>query len=278
MPEGDTIHRTARTLGRIWTNATIERSAGSVAFAASLSGVRTRNVQARGKHLLIHLEDGSAIHSHMGMEGSWHVYRPGEAWRKPAFAAALHLTRPEIETVCFSPSVMELLGPMRLRQHPQLSRLGPDLLGESFDIDEALQRLLADPSLPLGVALMDQRRVAGIGNVYKSELCFIHRLDPFSPIGAFSTSTLAELLLYARELMQLNMHEVARTTRTRATAPATRMVLGDPRRGRHWVYERSGRDCYVCHTRIRVRRQSELGRTTYFCPRCQAGSDDERRR
>lgn len=193
----------------------------------------------------------------MGMTGSWHVYHPGQPWRKPERYAALVLAINRLEVVCFSPRLLELLTADQLRRHPHLQRLGPDLLDPQFDAAAAVARLRSRNGVPLGEAVMNQRLVAGIGNIYKSEVLFIMGFDPFSPVGCYSDEELAAMLSKARYLLRRNSGGPNRTTRFGSDA------------GRMWVYGRSGQPCPKCGATIRLRRQGEAGRTTCWCPECQ---------
>jgi endonuclease-8 len=259
MPEGDTIFRSATTLrpameGRVIDDAQIR----DCQFECNrIVGRTVTSVEARGKHLLMHLDDAAAIHSHMGMTGSWHIYRPGEPWRKPAHYAALQLAINSLEVVCFSPKQLELLTGDQLRRHPHLTRLGPDLLGAEFDMDAALARFRAKNHLPLGEAVMNQTLVCGIGNIYKAETLFIMGFDPFAPVERYTDDELTRMLAKARYLLQRNRHGSNRTTRVGSDA------------GRMWVYNRSGTPCPKCGATILLRRQGDQGRTTCWCPECQ---------
>ena len=221
-------------------------------------GAVVASVEPRGKHLLIGFDNGLTLRSHLRMRGSWHRYRPGEAWRLPRSQANAILETPEAVAVAFNTPTLELLTDADLRRSRPLRELGPDLLGKTFDSDEALRRLRERDSVELGEALLDQRAVAGIGNVVKSETCFIERLDPWKPVGACSDEQLRSALMTARRLLQANVQGGARVT------------TGMRGRGRElWVYGRAGRPCRRCGTRIETRRQGELARSTYWCPRCQ---------
>ncbi|MAT68811.1 MAG: hypothetical protein CMJ58_04740 [Planctomycetaceae bacterium] len=265
MPEGDTIYRSAVQLRKALDGRTVDdarvwdRLRGSK--LAHLAGRTIAGVEARGKHLLMHLADGGAIHSHMGMTGSWHLYPQGEPWQKPAKNAALVLTVGNVLAVCFTPKTLEYLSPDALRRHVHLNNLGPDLLAGEFAMTEALARLRTAPTTPLGEAVMNQRLVSGIGNVYKSEVLFLRQLDPFAPVAAFNQEELQAMLAEARRHMLRNLDGRPRTTRV---GPG----------GRLWVYGRRGKPCFKCNSAIEMRRQGEAGRSTYWCPACQPPRGD----
>jgi endonuclease-8 len=263
MPEGDTIHRAATRLRAVLAGQAIER-AGSRwlgAAVASLIGRTVSTVEARGKHLLMPFDDGRVLHSHMGMTGSWHIYRPGEAWQKPAHRAAISLQCELVCVVCFTPKVLELLTAAALRRHDYLASLGPDLLAGLPTSSEVLARFRQCNNLPIGQVVLNQTVVSGIGNVYKSEVLFHLRLHPQTLVGALSDEQLLELTALARNLMEKNLDGRPRTTRH---------ALGG---SRYWVYGRSGEPCYRCGTTIKLIRQGDAGRTTYFCPACQIAAE-----
>jgi len=261
MPEGDTIYRTAVRLRAVLEGRRIETARGREAALAaeSLSGTEVASIEARGKHLLIHLGDGRALHTHLGMHGAWHIYQPGEPWRKPERRAGIVLETGGTVAVCFNPKTLELLTPDRLRRHEHLRRLGPDLLARRFDAPEALRRFRVHNPTPIGEALMNQSIVCGIGNVYKSEILFLSRIDPFVPIASLPDEGILALMEKARDLMSRNLEGYPRRTRFSCD------------RSRHWVYGRSGKPCLVCGGTIRIRRQGDQGRTTFWCPTCQGG-------
>jgi endonuclease-8 len=270
VPEGDTIFRAARSLHAALAGKTVTgwRSALPGFARADLTGKRVDKVEAHGKSMLIRFDDGSAVHSHMRMTGSWHIYRPAERWRKPGHLARLALETADFVAVCFSAPVVEFLPPGRVDGHEPVARLGPDLLKEDFDAGEALRRLRDRNATPLGEAIMIQRALAGIGNVYKSESLFIERLNPFLPVSAFDDATLAALIATARKLMMQNLDGPARIT----TRPGSMSGRGP----RAWVYGRRGDPCLVCGARIDMRRQGMAARSTYFCAACQGVAEGAR--
>jgi endonuclease-8 len=191
------------------------------------------------------------------MTGSWHIYRPGEPWRKPTQYAALILSINRLEVICFSPRLLALLTADQLRRHPHLTRLGPDMLDPEFDMAAAIQRFRVRNHLPLGEAVLNQAIICGIGNEYKSDLLFLMGFDPLAPVARFGDDELTRLLQKARALMLRNLNGRPRRTRFGSDA------------GRLWVYGQAGKPCPKCGAIIKLRRQGDAGRTTFWCPDCQ---------
>ncbi len=257
MPEGDTIHRAARRMHRALAGKRIERAESRAAKvpAGRLEGAVVEGVHARGKHLVIRLDDGRALRTHLQMTGSWHLYRASDRWRRPRRQMVLLLETDPWHAVAFDLPQAELL---RSEAHSeQLRRLGPDLLEPDCDLREALRRIEAAPQLAIGVALMRQDLVAGIGNVYKSEVLFLERLDPFAPVARIESARIRGALERAQTLMRRNLRGRRRNTTGRSDGMTQH------------VYGRSGARCLACGTTIRMRRQGTGGRSTYWCPSCQ---------
>ncbi|MFE8009752.1 Fpg/Nei family DNA glycosylase [Streptomyces sp. NPDC057418] len=265
MPEGDTVLQTARRLDAALAGHVLTRSDLRVPrFAtADLTGRTVLDVTARGKHLLTRIEDGLTLHSHLRMDGAWRVYRPGERWRGgPAHQIRAVLSNAEHTAVGYRLPVLELL---RTQDEERVvGHLGPDLLGPGWDPDTALRNLLAEPARPLGEALLDQRNLAGIGNVYKCELCFLARVTPWLPVGELPQPLATRLVGTAKQLLEANRDRPARTT----TGPTAAYGRGGARE-RLFVYGRARRPCLRCRTPIRSSDQDD--RPTYWCPRCQSG-------
>jgi endonuclease-8 len=268
MPEGDTLYRTAAGLrpflvGRTVTAASARQPGPQV---QRLVGVEVTGVEAQGKNLLLRFANGLEVRTHLGMHGSWHRYRPGERWRRPPARARLVLEVPGSVVVCFDAPTVELFEQRTEAVHGALSRLGPDLLRDPFDIDEAIRRL-RDPSratTSIAEALLDQRALAGIGNVYKSEVLFIERVSPFALVGSLDDATLRRLVETAKRLLRANAFRPSRGAK-RVTTEGNRAADGPL-----WVYRRSGRPCRRCGTTIRSATQgTALPRLTWWCPACQ---------
>jgi endonuclease-8 len=257
MPEGDTVYRTAVNLDAALAGSELIRCDIRVpAFATvDLTGDTVESVVSRGKHLLIRVGEHS-IHSHLKMEGSWHVYRHGRRWRRPAWQARAILATADWVAVGFQLGTLDVVA--RTDEESVVGHLGPDLLGPDWNADEALLRLTADPARAVGLALLDQRVMAGLGNVYRNELCFLSGALPTRPVGGIENPT--KLVALAHRLIDANKDRVDRTT--------TGALRGDT----DWVYRREGKPCLRCGSRIE---SGELGETTlqlrdiYWCPQCQ---------
>ena len=258
MPEGDTVYRTAWNLDQALHGARLTRCDVRVpAFATvDLTGQTVHEVLSRGKHLLMRVGEAS-IHSHLKMEGSWHLYRHGSAWRRPAFQARIVLETEEWVAVGFELGLLEVV-PLT-QEAALLDYLGPDLLGPDWDAAEAVRRLESRPVRPIAVALADQGNLAGLGNEYVTELCFLRGLLPTRPVA--EVTDVPGLVALARRLILANRDR------------SDRITTGNARRGmQSWVFGRAGQPCRRCGTSI-VRGllgRSELEqRVTAWCPRCQ---------
>lgn len=255
MPEGDTVWQTAKRLRRL-DGQTLTRTDFRIPSLATvdLSGTAAITTVSRGKHLLTRLGGGWTLHSHLKMEGHWAVHDLGHRWRKPAHTARVVLQTAQLEAVGFQ-VLMDLL--TTDREHEYVGHLGPDLLGDDWDAEEALHRIRALPDVPIGDALLDQRNLAGIGNVYKCELCFLTGVDPHTPVRA--VPGLDRLVHRAHQLLRVNKERIDRVT------------TGRLRHGEQtWVYRRRG-PCLRCGTRIEYDQLGPPGqeRGTWWCPACQ---------
>ncbi|MFD9904936.1 DNA-formamidopyrimidine glycosylase family protein [Streptomyces sp. NPDC059063] len=263
MPEGDTVHQTARRLHQALAGHPLTRSDLRVPKLATvdLTGRTVLDVTPRGKHLLTRIEGGLTLHSHLRMDGSWQVYAPHERWRGgPGHQIRAILATADRTAVGYRLPVLELL--RTTAEDHAVGHLGPDLLGPDWDPDQALRNLLAAPERPLGEALLDQRNLAGIGNIYKSELCFLLGVTPWLPVGELPAETAARLPTLAKKLLEANRDRPARTT-TGSTRPGQRL----------YVYGRAPRPCLRCGTPLRTADQGDGSRErpTYWCPTCQRG-------
>ena len=256
MPEGDTIHYAARRIrplveGRVPEVATPHPRLAADRWPDRLAGRAVTAVDAHGKHLFVRFEGDLVIHSHLRMTGSWGTYRPGQRWRRSARRAWLVLRGEEGEAVQFDGPVLELLAGARTRFDRRLAQLGPDVLAPELDEERFLRRLREDdPTRPIGDALLDQRTLAGIGNLWKVEACYAARIDPWRPAGRVSDEEALSIV--------------------RAARPGMQQSARDGMQDRHRVvYGRAGRPCPRCGTRIEQRGQGDGNRPTFWCPGCQ---------
>jgi endonuclease-8 len=266
MPEGDTVHRIARVLVRELQGRTLARvlvrDRGDV---PELEGRTVEAVEARGKHLLVHIEGDWTLRVHLGMKGRWRRRHVRE--RMPHAVSALLVTG-ETAFICEHAYTAQLMRTAALRTHPRIGRLGPDLLADPPDVETAVRRarLPAYANREIGDLLLDQRVAAGIGNVYKSEVLFECRVHPRTRAGRLTEDTLRALFEKAAHLMRLNL-----LTRRRTAVPLKRRPTASTQR--LWVYMRHGRPCLDCGTAIERFLQGDMGRSTYFCPHCQPQLD-----
>ncbi|WP_026819362.1 Fpg/Nei family DNA glycosylase [Arthrobacter castelli] len=261
MPEGDTVSATANRLHRALAGRELIRSDFRVPRYATvdLSGSTVTEVVARGKHLLVRIDADTpvTVHSHLKMEGTWHVYRPGQKWRRPAFTARVVLTTPDSVAVGYSLGILDVIP--TASEPGAVGRLGPDLLGPDWDLHEALRRLLRNPDRAIGLALLDQRNLAGIGNIHRNEACFLARVHPGTAVS--EVPRLERMVATARRLLQVNRD---RKLRTAAGAASAGSGL--------WVHRRHGRPCHRCGTLVRRGRLGDpttAARDIYYCPFCQ---------
>jgi endonuclease-8 len=257
MPEGDTIHYAASRIrpvleGRVPAEIRTPQQRHALdRWPQRLDGLALREVEAYGKHLFLRFEGDLVLHSHLGMTGAWAVYRKGERWRRAPRRAWLVLAAEDHDVVQFDGPTLELLTERRVRSDPRLAMLGPDILGEQLDVSQVIRRLRGeDQSRGIGDTLLDQRVVAGIGNIWKSESCFGAAVDPWRRCAATSDEELLSILRFARTHMTTSAHE-GFGARPRA------------------VYNRAGKPCPRCGTRTRSAGQGEQNRVTYWCPGCQ---------
>jgi endonuclease VIII len=259
MAEGDTIHRTARRLeaalaGRSVTGVSVPSARSPLrrqtARLEELRAGRVQGAEARGKHLLIHIQPGLVLHAHLGMHGSWQVRASGSQWRRPLGTAWLVLSADGgVEAAQFGGSRLDVRTEGELRSDPRLASLGPDLLDPAFETSAGVAALrAARQDRAVGEALLDQSLVAGVGNVYKSEGCFAAAVDPWRALGALDDAELERVVDALRRLMR------------------TGVERGRPPRQ---VYRRARQPCTRCGTPVRSRGQGDANRTTYWCPGCQ---------
>lgn len=261
MPEGDTVWQAARRLHDALAGKVLTRSDFRVPryATADLTGRAVLDVTPRGKHLLTRVEGGLTVHSHLRMDGSWKVFAPGQRWSGgPAHQIRVVLSTADRTAVGYRLPVLEIL--RTAEEQRVVGHLGPDLLGPDWDPRQALANLRADPARPLGEALLDQRNLAGVGNVYKSEICFLLGVTPWLPVGELPADRAAHLPVLSQRLLEANRDRpVRRTTGLRGQDL--------------FVYGRAPRPCLRCGTSVRVADQGDGSRErpTYWCPTCQSG-------
>lgn len=277
MPEGDTIFRAARTLHRALAGRSVTAfesgfpALNRIHDDAPITGRTIEKVAAAGKHLLMHFSGDLVLRTHMRMNGSWHIYRSGERWQRPRRDLRIRIEAGDFEAVGFNIPVAEFIRAAALTRHRELRRLGPDLLATEFDAADAARRLRERASLPIADALLDQRVVAGIGNVYKSEVLFICRINPFARVGEVSDAQLTGIIETARRVLRSNVsNDLAPMTTYSGFRRTTRRASPQERL---WVYGRARFPCRKCATPIRVRKHGLDARLTYWCPRCQPLTD-----
>ena len=302
MPEGDLIFRTARTLHRALAGR--EVTGFEAVFPAltrvhedtPITGRAIERVTAAGKHVLMHFSalrpfdrlrvvpsnvegrqaqdapstsrgGGLVLRTHMRMSGSWHIYRPGEAWQRPRRDMRIVVATRDFEAVGFRVPVAEFLEPRDVERQEDLRQMGPDLLGEAFDADEAIRRFRERGTLEIADALLNQRLAAGAGNIYKSEVLFLCGVSPFAPVTAVDDETLRRILATARTHLQANVVDPRGGI---TTYRGFRRGPGRDGSERRYVYGRARKPCRKCGTVIRVKAQGPHARLTYWCPSCQA--------
>jgi len=256
MPEGDTIRYAAKRVGaalfghQIRSIETPHPRHARDRWPERLNGQAVRSVDAHGKHLFLRFEGGLTLHSHLRMTGKWGVYTPGQRWRRSPRRAWLVIRTKGHEVVQFDGPVLELMTDSRTRFDQRLAALGPDVLADHFDEHAFLCRLREDdPTRGIGDALLDQRTVAGIGNLWKAEACFAVSLDPWQRTAEVPDEEALAVVLAARGAMQKSVEKGLRMNAS--------------------VYGRAGLPCPRCNTRVQARGQGEDNRTTFWCPRCQ---------
>lgn len=257
MPEGDTIYKVAaairpRLQGQVLTHV----DARKPRMVRGLVGARVNAIETVGKHLLMHFDDATILRTHLGMKGDWHRYAPGERWRQPQSAFGLLLGTERDEVVCFYPMAVDRFRSRQRTLHPVLSKLGPDILADEWDVEVVIERARKSPVRTIAELLLDQSVTCGIGNVYKSEVLFLEGVDPFRIATQVDVDTLRRVYRRARRLMLDNL------------GPGERNTTG--RRPALWIYGAVRRSCARCGGTVEhAHDNSELPRITWWCPTCQ---------
>ena len=274
MPEGDTIFRAARTLNRALAAHTITKFESvfpkltRVDVDQPIAGRTVEKVEAQGKWLLMHLSGGVILLTHMLMSGSWHIYRVGEKWRLPRHAMRVMLATETFVAVAFNIQIAEFHTADSLRRRTGFASLGPSLLAPAFDEHQAVARLTANSEMEVGDALLKQSIVAGIGNVFKSEICFACGVNPFRKVSTLTHEETRQLITTARKFLGDNVTDSSGNQIVTYTGMRRTTSRANPEE-RLWVYKRTGDPCRRCGSPIQSRKQGLDARTSFWCTQCQ---------
>ena len=282
MPEGDTIYRSAWAMQKAIGGQTVTRFETALAKLARVdddtpvAGRTVEKVESRGKWLLVYFSNDLILATHMLMSGSWHLYRTGERWRMPRSRMRIVLTTSEWQAVAFNVPIAEFYTAHSLSRSSQIPKLGPDILSASFRVETGVERLTefarSSPDTEIAVALLNQRMLAGLGNVYKSEVAFAVGVHPFRKMSTLTQREIERIVEVAHRYMKANVIDgkgdgIVTYSGNRRTTHST------DREERLWVYGRQGQECRRCGMTIQMRRQGTQARSTYWCPECQPWKD-----
>jgi endonuclease-8 len=274
MPEGDTIFRAAQALHHalagqeVKSFETVLPKLARVDYDSGLRGRNVEKVEAQGKWMMIYFSGDLILLTHLRMRGSWHIYKPGERWKRRTIHQRVVIGTDKYVAVAFDVPVAEFHNASTLQRHPCLRKLGPSVLAENFDETTILRNLRMYSGVEIGAALLNQNVLAGIGNVFKSEICFGSGVNPLRLVETLTIQEMASLVATARKFMLANVtHATTDKTFTHETFRRT-TGRGGPV-DRLWVYRRRGQPCYRCGTAIESRKQNPGARTTFWCPQCQ---------
>jgi endonuclease-8 len=274
VPEGDTIFRAARTLRTALAGKLVTRFETVLPYLARvhedtpITGRVVEDVVSHGKWMEIRFSGDLILLTHMLMSGSWHIYRPGERWQRRHVDMRIVIGTENIEAVAFNVPVAEFHTAESLARRPGFNRLGNDVLGAEFSDEDAIAQLRTRPDLELGDALLNQSLLAGIGNVYKSEVAFACNVNPFRNISSLREDELLCLVSTARKFLKANVREHSKDGIVTYTGFRRTTGRANPA-DRLWVYGRAGQECRKCGTPIRMRKQGPGARVTFWCPNCQ---------
>ena len=278
MPEGDTIYRAARALQRVIGGKVVTGFETGLAKLARVNddsplvGRVVEKVESRGKWLLIYFSGDLILVTHMLMSGSWHLYRVGEKWRMGRSQMRVVIKTEDWEAVAFNVPIAEFYSARSLERSSQVPKLGPDILSEQFTVEGGVGRLIEygreNPDAEIGVVLLNQRVIAGLGNVYKSEVAFAAGVNPFRAMRTITEREMERVVDFAQRYMKSNVAEgtdvgIVTTSGNRQTTHAM------DREQRLWVYRRQGQECRRCGATVMMRKQGVQVRSTYWCPECQ---------
>jgi endonuclease VIII len=274
MPEGDSIFRAARSLHRVLAGHAVTRFETAYAHLDRVNvdtpvvGRTVEKVESAGKHILMRFSGDLILRTHMRMNGSWHLYRHGERWWRGEHTMRVRIDTADWVAVAFDVPVAEFVTTRQLETRDPVAQLGPDLLGATFDRDEAVRRIIASGHRAIAATLLDQRIVAGIGNIYKSEVLFLAGVHPDAPSSAVPQAKLEEILDRARALLKDNVVE-GTLARIQTYRSLRRHNPAAAHEESVWVYGRRGKPCRNCGTPIEMKKTGPEARSTYWCPTCQ---------
>jgi endonuclease-8 len=279
MPEGDTIFRTARALGRALVGKPITGFRSTYPKLTRfdddtpLTGQRVEQVESRGKWLLIHFSGGGTLATHMLMSGSWHIYRPGERWQQPRVNMRIVIENSEYIAVGFRVPVAEMHTALSLARNSRIPRPAMDVLSPEFDAVAAARRMVAHSSEEIADVLLHQEVMAGVGNVFKSEICFVTGVSPFCKVAALDEEKVVALISTAQRLVKANVLEDSGDNIVTYGGRKRRTTHESDPGASLWVYGRKGETCRRCGEAVRMRMQGPDARVTFWCPRCQPMPD-----
>lgn len=274
MPEGDTIFRAARAIRKALAGHVVTEFDTQLAQLTQknidypVKGRTVLDASSMGKHLLIDFSDDLTLRTHMLMSGSWHLYRPGERWYRSRRDMRVVIGTDAFIAVAFNVPIAEFFKTSQMKREAPLRGLGPDLLAPEFDFDEAAARIRGRANQEIAIVILTQRVVAGIGNVFKSELLFLAGVNPFDPVQLVTSEEIAKILELGRKLLGVNVLDGAGDQIVTYTGFRRTTGRSDPGE-RLWVYGRRGKPCRRCGTPIEYRKQGIDARSTYWCPSCQ---------
>jgi endonuclease VIII len=285
VPEGDTVFRTARALGRALVAKPVTGFRTTYPLLARfdddtpLTGQLVRSVESRGKWLLIHFSGGGTMATHMLMSGSWHIYRPGERWQRPRTNMRILIENSEYVAVAFNVPVAKMLQSDEIERVLPIPQTAIDLLSQDFDMAEVTRRMMACGAEEIGDVLLRQQVIAGVGNLFKSEVCYVTATNPFSTVAALDAEKIQALIVTSRRLLKANVLEDSDEMSVTDAGRRRRTTHKSDPGASLWVYGRHGEPCRRCATPIRRRLQGPDARVTFWCPQCQPmpdGSDPDR--
>ena len=275
MPEGDTLFRTARSLNRALSGQTVTAFRSALPLLtrfhhnAPLTGRQVTFVESRGKWLLIHFSGDATLVTHLLMSGSWHIYRPGERWQKPSHHMRVVIETAQFHAIAFRVPVAEMHTAATLARHPRIPAHALDLLDQAFDASAASARIALCASEEIADVLLHQHVLAGVGNEFKSEICFVCGIHPFARVSSLSAEQISQIVAVSHQLLTANVQEDSGDTIVTYRGLHRRTTHSSDPRESVWVYGRAGEPCRRCAAPIEQRKQGPDARITFWCPQCQ---------